>query len=170
MRLFKAIQVIARLAAAWSAGGCVTVGLYAAVCGVAFGAVEGDFRLVAVHGLHGALAGAVAGAVVGVSVAIDRIATECYLARHPSTKACGRAEWAGTAGGPSGQAELPRPTPVQPRVVAETLSHCLFTYQPVGANSLLLRNLLIWSLGGVVAPFLSVKRIDMMLVALNLVR
>jgi K+-transporting ATPase ATPase B chain len=43
-------------------------------------------------------------------------------------------------------------------------------YQPAGANALLRRNLLIWGLGGVIAPFLGIKLIDMVLVALNLVR
>jgi K+-transporting ATPase ATPase B chain len=43
-------------------------------------------------------------------------------------------------------------------------------YQPAGANALLRRNLLVWGLGGVVAPFLGIKLIDLTLVALNLVR
>src|SRR5579885_529621 len=38
-------------------------------------------------------------------------------------------------------------------------------YQPTGANALLRRNLLIWGLGGVVAPFFGIKLIDMMMVA-----
>jgi K+-transporting ATPase ATPase B chain len=44
------------------------------------------------------------------------------------------------------------------------------TYQPAGANALRRRNLLIWGLGGVVAPSLGIKLIDVLLVALNLVR
>ena len=42
-------------------------------------------------------------------------------------------------------------------------------YQPVGAEVLLRRNLLIYGLGGVVAPFLGIKIIDLIVVALGLV-
>jgi K+-transporting ATPase ATPase B chain len=42
------------------------------------------------------------------------------------------------------------------------------TYRPVGADALLRRNLLIWGLGGVVAPFVGIKLIDMALAALGL--
>jgi potassium-transporting ATPase ATP-binding subunit len=42
-------------------------------------------------------------------------------------------------------------------------------YRPVGADALLRRNLLIWGLGGVIVPFLFIKLIDVVLVALNLV-
>jgi K+-transporting ATPase ATPase B chain len=42
-------------------------------------------------------------------------------------------------------------------------------YRPVGADALLRRNLLIWGLGGVVVPFIGIKVIDLVLVALNLV-
>lgn len=42
-------------------------------------------------------------------------------------------------------------------------------YQPVGAAQLLRRHLLIYGLGGVVAPFLAIKVIDLLLVALGLV-
>ena len=42
-------------------------------------------------------------------------------------------------------------------------------YRPVGADALLRRNLLIWGLGGVIAPFVGIKLIDMVLVALHLV-
>jgi K+-transporting ATPase ATPase B chain len=42
------------------------------------------------------------------------------------------------------------------------------TYRPVGADALLRRNLLIWGLGGVMLPFLGIKLIDMLLVALHL--
>jgi K+-transporting ATPase ATPase B chain len=38
------------------------------------------------------------------------------------------------------------------------------TYRPVGADTLLRRNLLVWGLGGVIAPFIGIKLID---VALN---
>jgi K+-transporting ATPase ATPase B chain len=43
------------------------------------------------------------------------------------------------------------------------------TYRPVGADALLRRNLLIWGLGGVIVPFIGIKLIDLILVALNLV-
>ena len=42
-------------------------------------------------------------------------------------------------------------------------------YRPVGADALLRRNVLIWGLGGVIAPFIGIKLIDMILVALHLV-
>ncbi len=42
-------------------------------------------------------------------------------------------------------------------------------YRPIGADALLRRNLLIWGLGGVIAPFVGIKLIDMILVALHLV-
>jgi K+-transporting ATPase ATPase B chain len=42
------------------------------------------------------------------------------------------------------------------------------TYRPVGADALLRRNLLIWGLGGVIVPFVGIKVIDVILVALNL--
>ncbi len=42
-------------------------------------------------------------------------------------------------------------------------------YRPVGADALLRRNLLIWGLGGVIAPFVGIKLIDMILVAVHLV-
>ncbi|HEY6554692.1 MAG TPA: potassium-transporting ATPase subunit KdpB [Vicinamibacteria bacterium] len=41
-------------------------------------------------------------------------------------------------------------------------------YRPVGAASLLGRNLLVYGLGGLVVPFLGIKLIDMLLVALRL--
>ena len=37
------------------------------------------------------------------------------------------------------------------------------TYRPVGADALLRRNLLVWGLGGVVAPFVGIKAIDLVL-------
>ncbi len=37
------------------------------------------------------------------------------------------------------------------------------TYRPVGADALLRRNLLVWGLGGVVAPFVGIKLIDLLL-------
>jgi K+-transporting ATPase ATPase B chain len=42
-------------------------------------------------------------------------------------------------------------------------------YRPVGADALLRRHLLIWGLGGVVAPFVGIKIIDLILVAVHLV-
>jgi len=42
-------------------------------------------------------------------------------------------------------------------------------YRPVGADALLRRNLLIWGLGGVIVPFVGIKLIDVILVALHLV-
>jgi K+-transporting ATPase ATPase B chain len=41
-------------------------------------------------------------------------------------------------------------------------------YQPLGADALLRRNLLIWGLGGVILPFIGIKLIDIVMVALNL--
>jgi K+-transporting ATPase ATPase B chain len=42
-------------------------------------------------------------------------------------------------------------------------------YRPVGADALLRRNLLIYGLGGLIVPFIGIKLIDMVLVALSLV-
>jgi K+-transporting ATPase ATPase B chain len=42
-------------------------------------------------------------------------------------------------------------------------------YRPVGADALLRRNLLIWGLGGVLLPFVGIKLIDLVLVALHFV-
>jgi K+-transporting ATPase ATPase B chain len=42
-------------------------------------------------------------------------------------------------------------------------------YRPLGAAVVLRRNLLVYGLGGVIAPFLGIKLIDMILVALHLV-
>ena len=41
-------------------------------------------------------------------------------------------------------------------------------YRPIGAAALLRRNLLIYGLGGVVAPFIGIKIIDVALLALHL--
>ncbi|MGZ8374724.1 MAG: potassium-transporting ATPase subunit B, partial [Nitrospira sp.] len=43
------------------------------------------------------------------------------------------------------------------------------TYRPIGAGPLLWRHLLIYGLGGVVVPFVGIKLIDTILVALHLV-
>jgi K+-transporting ATPase ATPase B chain len=42
-------------------------------------------------------------------------------------------------------------------------------YRPLGAEALLRRNLLIWGLGGVIVPFIGIKLIDLVMVALHLV-
>lgn len=42
-------------------------------------------------------------------------------------------------------------------------------YRPVGADSLLRRNLLIWGVGGVIVPFVGIKLIDMALVGLHVI-
>ena len=42
-------------------------------------------------------------------------------------------------------------------------------YEPLGADALLRRNLLIWGLGGVVVPFIGIKAIDVVMVAFHLV-
>jgi K+-transporting ATPase ATPase B chain len=43
-------------------------------------------------------------------------------------------------------------------------------YQALGADALLRRNLLIWGLGGVIAPFIGIKFIDLLLISLQLIR
>jgi K+-transporting ATPase ATPase B chain len=42
-------------------------------------------------------------------------------------------------------------------------------YQPLGADALLRRNLLIWGLGGVILPFIGIKLIDVVMVALHMI-
>ena len=42
------------------------------------------------------------------------------------------------------------------------------SYRPLGAASLLRRNLLVYGLGGLLAPFVGIKLIDILLVALKL--
>jgi potassium-transporting ATPase ATP-binding subunit len=42
------------------------------------------------------------------------------------------------------------------------------TYQPLGAEALLRRNLLVWGVGGVILPFIAIKLIDVVLVGLHL--
>jgi len=42
-------------------------------------------------------------------------------------------------------------------------------YRPLGADALLRRNLLVWGLGGVIVPFIGIKAIDVVMVALRLV-
>jgi K+-transporting ATPase ATPase B chain len=41
-------------------------------------------------------------------------------------------------------------------------------YRPIGAGPLLLRNLMIYGVGGVIIPFIGIKAIDLVLTALNL--
>jgi K+-transporting ATPase ATPase B chain len=41
-------------------------------------------------------------------------------------------------------------------------------YRPVGAAALLRRNLLIYGLGGLIAPFIGIKAIDILVAALHL--
>jgi K+-transporting ATPase ATPase B chain len=41
-------------------------------------------------------------------------------------------------------------------------------YRPVGAASMLTRNLLIYGLGGIIIPFIGIKAIDLMVAALHL--
>ena len=41
-------------------------------------------------------------------------------------------------------------------------------YRPVGADALLRRNMLVWGLGGVVAPFIGIKLIDIVLAAIEI--
>ncbi|MCX6355363.1 MAG: potassium-transporting ATPase subunit KdpB [Candidatus Aureabacteria bacterium] len=42
-------------------------------------------------------------------------------------------------------------------------------YRPIGASALLIRNMVIYGLGGLIAPFIGIKLVDMLLVALGLV-
>jgi K+-transporting ATPase ATPase B chain len=42
-------------------------------------------------------------------------------------------------------------------------------YQPLGADALLRRNLLVWGLGGVILPFIGIKVIDLFMVAMHFV-
>jgi K+-transporting ATPase ATPase B chain len=41
-------------------------------------------------------------------------------------------------------------------------------YRPIGAGSLLLRNLLIYGLGGIIVPFIGIKAVDLVVTALQL--
>jgi K+-transporting ATPase ATPase B chain len=41
-------------------------------------------------------------------------------------------------------------------------------YRPVGAAAMLRRNLLIYGVGGVIVPFIGIKAIDLILVAMRL--
>jgi K+-transporting ATPase ATPase B chain len=41
-------------------------------------------------------------------------------------------------------------------------------YRPVGASSVLVRNLLIYGIGGIVVPFIGIKLIDMAITAIGL--
>jgi K+-transporting ATPase ATPase B chain len=41
-------------------------------------------------------------------------------------------------------------------------------YKPMGADALLRQNLLVWGVGGVIIPFIGIKLIDVVMVALHL--
>jgi K+-transporting ATPase ATPase B chain len=43
------------------------------------------------------------------------------------------------------------------------------TYRPRGANAILLRNVMIYGIGGLIVPFLGIKVIDILIIALKLV-
>jgi K+-transporting ATPase ATPase B chain len=45
---------------------------------------------------------------------------------------------------------------------------CGVKYKPLGADALLLRNILIWGVGGILVPFVGIKLIDVVMVALHL--
>src|SRR3954452_24695045 len=66
---------------AWMSAGSVALGIFAAGCGAALGAAHGNFGLAASIGERGFLAGLIAGAIVGICAAVDRVATESYLAK-----------------------------------------------------------------------------------------
>jgi K+-transporting ATPase ATPase B chain len=42
-------------------------------------------------------------------------------------------------------------------------------YRPVGAGAVLRRNMLVYGVGGILLPFIGIKLIDLVLVALHLV-
>jgi potassium-transporting ATPase ATP-binding subunit len=42
------------------------------------------------------------------------------------------------------------------------------TYKPLGAAAILRRNLLIYGVGGVILPFVGIKAIDVVLIAIGL--
>jgi K+-transporting ATPase ATPase B chain len=42
------------------------------------------------------------------------------------------------------------------------------TYRPAGASALLLRNLLVYGVGGVIVPFVGIKLIDVAITAIGL--
>jgi K+-transporting ATPase ATPase B chain len=41
-------------------------------------------------------------------------------------------------------------------------------YRPIGAAALLRRNLLVWGVGGIIAPFIGIKLIDIIITAVHL--
>jgi K+-transporting ATPase ATPase B chain len=41
-------------------------------------------------------------------------------------------------------------------------------YRPIGAAALLRRNLLLWGVGGIIAPFVGIKVIDIIITAVHL--
>jgi K+-transporting ATPase ATPase B chain len=42
-------------------------------------------------------------------------------------------------------------------------------YQPLGADALLRKNLMVWGVGGVILPFVGIKVIDLVLTATHIV-
>ena len=68
--------------------------------------------------------------------------------------------------------EACRATPLAP-LIAGTRFEQIFSYHadtvPLGAAALLRRSLLIYGVGGIVAPFVGIKLIDVVLAALGLV-
>jgi K+-transporting ATPase ATPase B chain len=42
-------------------------------------------------------------------------------------------------------------------------------YQPLGADALLRKNLMVWGVGGVILPFVGIKLIDLVLTATHIV-
>ena len=81
--------------AVWSGAVSVALGLFTAVCGAVLGAIHGNLGLITTLGARGFLAGLAAGAIVGVSVAIDRAATESFLAKKAGSMPCDT-KWATT--------------------------------------------------------------------------
>jgi K+-transporting ATPase ATPase B chain len=55
-------------------------------------------------------------------------------------------------------------------IIVALITLCLrgIRYRPVGASALFRRNLLVFGLGGVIVPFIVIKVIDLILVALGL--
>ena len=52
---------------------------------------------------------------------------------------------------------------------AQPVDQQITPQQRLGADALLRRNLLVWGLGGVIVPFIGIKLIDLIMVALHLV-
>ena len=54
-------------------------------------------------------------------------------------------------------------------IIIRLIPLALRAHRPVGAATLLRNNLLMYGLGGIIVPFIGIKLIDMVLVALHLV-